>query len=205
MNNNVSLSKRVMAYLLDICLVYFFMILVTNIRFINPSYEKLMEVTNNYSEVLEKYENDEITEEKLFEENEEYVYYATKYNISTNVILVIVIILYFGLFQKYNNGQTLGKKIMKIKVTSINDKNISLGKYILRTLPMYFIFVGSIIPLLINIILVYCLDITMFSFVNTLVVYLFFGLAIISYVMVNIRQDKRGLHDLISSTIVINE
>ena len=38
-----------------------------------------------------------------------------KYSVSYNIVIIIGLFAYFGLFQKYNNGQTIGKKIMKIK------------------------------------------------------------------------------------------
>lgn len=202
MEKQISISKRISAYLLDIFLVYCFMSLVTSIRFINPTYDKLLEVTNTYSEKVDKYNKKEINEKELLEANNVYLYKATKYNISTNIAIIVVIIAYFGLFQKYNNGQTLGKKIMKIKVTGVDNKSVSLCKYILRLMPMYFFLIGSIIPLILNSILVFVLNMDNFILVNSISVYAFFILAIISFTMAYIRKDHRGLHDIIAGTKV---
>jgi len=196
------ISKRILAYLLDICLVYLLMTLITNIRFINPTYDKLIEATTEYTELLETYENiEDIDAEKI----NDVVFKVTKYSISTNIAIIIVLFAYFGLFQKFNNGQTLGKKIMKIKVVGIDDKNVGLGKYLLRILPTYYIYIGSIIPLITTSLIVCFVNSNLFSIINSSVVYAFFALNIITIVMINIRKDKRGIHDLISGTKVVFE
>lgn len=205
MENIANVSKRVSAYLLDICLIYLFMSLITGIRFINPTYDKLIETSNEYQEVINDYNEKKITEDEVLEYQKEYIYKATKYGVSTNIVVILVIFAYFGLFQKFNNGQTLGKKIMKIKVVSNSDKKLSVWSYFLRILPTYYIFIGSVIPIIITSILVFIIGSSHFASINSVVVYLFFGIAIMSFVMMNIRKDKRGLHDLISGTKVIYE
>lgn len=205
MENIANVSKRISAYLLDICLIYLFMSLITGIRFINPTYDNLVETTNEYQEVLNDYTEGKITEEVALEQQKDYVYKVTKYGISTNVAVVLVIFAYFGIFQKFNNGQTLGKKIMKIKVVSNDDKNLSVWSYFLRILPIYYIFIGSVIPLILTSILVFIVGSTYFATVNSIIVYLFFGIGIMSFVMMNVRKDKRGLQDLISGTKVVFE
>lgn len=205
MDKYVNISKRLSAYLLDIFLIYFLLTLISNIRFINPSYNNLMETSNEYTDTLEKYESKEISEEELLTLNKDYVYKITKYSISTNIACILVIFAYFGLFQKYNNGQTLGKKIMKIKVVGDNQETVSIGKYFLRILPMYYIFIGSVLPLAISSLIVNFVGATNFSLINSIIIYIFFGIGITSFVMMNIRKDKKGLHDLISGTKVIFE
>lgn len=205
MEKDANILKRITAYLLDIVLIYTFMILITNIRFINPTYDKLVSTSNEYTEVMENYADGKITEEEMLDLNKEYTYKITKYSISTNIVVIVTIFAYFGLFQKFNKGQTLGKKIMKIKVTGIDNKEISLGKYLLRILPTYYVYIGSIIPLTINSVLVFVLNSSSFSIVNTIIIYSFFILNIVSLVIMNIRKDKRGIHDLISGTKVVFE
>ena len=112
---------------------------------------------------------------------------------------------YFGLFQKYNSGQTIGKKIMKIKVVDKDGKDPSLGKYFLRILPMYYISIGSVIPFALSSILVFVINSLVFSVIYSVLVYAFVILGIISFVMVYVRRDNRGLHDIISGTKVISE
>jgi len=204
MFNQKITTKRFTAYILDVVLVYFFIILVSNIRFINPTYDKLLEVTNNYNEAVEKLQDEKISEQEYFELNKQYIYEATKYNISTNIVFIVVTVAYFGLFQKFNNGQTLGKKIMKVRVVSTDDKEVTFSRYLLRILPMYYILMGSLIPFLLSTILVFIMGASSFSITYSIIVYVFVGIAIVSSIMTYVKKDHRGLHDLLARTKVIN-
>jgi len=198
------LSKRISAYLIDILFLFVLISLITEIKFINPYYDKYIETYESYNEILEQYSNEEITEaefNKLYNIN---YYNVTKYSISYNIIIIVVIFLYFVVFQKFNNGQTLGKKLMKIKIVNNNEeKNVSLLKYFIRSLPMYFIYVGGLIPLIINSILVFILNENNYMNVTMIISYAFLIISIVSFVMINIRKDERGIQDLLANTKVI--
>ena len=43
-------------------------------------------------------------------------------------------ILYFVVFQVKNNGQTVGKKLLKIKVSSCDDEELTMNQMIFRSL-----------------------------------------------------------------------
>lgn len=198
------LSKRISAYLIDILFLFVLISLITEIKFINPYYDKYIETYESYNEILEQYSNEEITEaefNKLYNIN---YYNVTKYSISYNIVIIVVIFLYFVVFQKFNNGQTLGKKLMKIKVTNNNEESkVSLIKYFIRSLPMYFIYVGGLIPLIINSVLVFILNENNYMNVTMIISYAFLIISIVSFVMINIRKDERGIQDLLANTKVI--
>ncbi len=193
-------GKRICAYLLDVFLIYVFLTLLVNIRYLNPYYEKYNESYTRYNEIVEKYYNKEISFEEMQEQNMDNYYDINRYSISNNIEIVVLLFLYFVMFQKYNNGQTLGKKIMKIKVVGDNKTNI--WRYLLRMLPMYFILVGGIIPLIINSSLILLLSKEIYLKISQVVTYVFLGIGIIDFVMITMNKDKKGLHDIISKTTV---
>jgi hypothetical protein len=193
-------GKRICAYLLDVFLIYVFLTLLVNIRYLNPYYEKYNESYTRYNEIVEKYYNKEISFEEMQEQNMDNYYDINRYSISNNIEIVVVLFLYFVMFQKYNNGQTLGKKIMKIKV--VGDNKTSIWRYLLRMLPMYFILVGGIIPLIINSSLILLLSKEIYLKISQVVTYVFLGIGIIDFVMITMNKDKKGLHDIISKTTV---
>lgn len=201
MNNNI--TKRFIAYLLDILFVYLLISLIISIRFINPTYDKFSEAYEKYAEVLEKAYNEEITINEANELNKDNIYNISKYNISSNIVIIIVLIGYYGFFQKYNNGQTLGKKITKLKVTGINEEEVSIGRYILRILPIYYVSIGNIIATFINTILIFILNQEWYTIISSIIIYLSILINIVSIILIFVRQDKRSLHDLISKTKVI--
>lgn len=201
--NNSILSKRISAYLIDILFVFVVVGLISQIKFINPQYDKYVESYEKYNKILENFTNDEITEDEFNKEYSENYYLVSKYSISYNIIIVLSIILYFGVFQRYNNGQTIGKKLMKIKIVSNNENDkVSLFQYLLRTLPMYYVYIGGVIPLLINSGLVFIINKNNYMNITMIVSYMFLILSIISFVLIVKRKDKRGIQDLIANTKV---
>ena len=201
-NTKVSiLSKRISAYLIDILFIFLLVGLISEIKFINPHYNKYIEAYESYNEILEDYTNEEISDKefnKLYNDN---YYLVSKYSVSYNIVIILSIILYFGVFQYFNNGQTIGKKIMKIRVVSNNEnEKVSLLKYLLRILPMYYIYIGGLLPFLINSILVYILNENNFMNVTMIVSYAFLSISIVSFILIIKRKDKRGIQDLIANT-----
>jgi len=198
------ISKRISAYLIDILFLFVVINLITGIKFINPNYDKYIESYENYSQLIEDYDNEKITEEEFNSLYNKNYYEVTKYSIVYNIVIVVAIILYFVVFQKFNNGQTLSKKFMKIKVVDNNtEENTSLLKYLLRSLPIYFIYIGGILPLIINTILVFVLNSNNYMLITTFISYGFLILSIVTLIMLNVRKDERGLHDLVANTKVI--
>jgi uncharacterized RDD family membrane protein YckC len=51
---------------------------------------------------------------------------------SSSFINLILTIIYFGCFQTYLRGQTLGKKITGIRVTRLDGSKVNLGRMLLR-------------------------------------------------------------------------
>ena len=197
-------SKRIMAFLLDVLLVFFLASLVTSIHFINPYYKKYEKSFEEYSEVTNNYLAEKISEEEFLKLNYVNYYNVSRFSVPYNIAIVVILILYFAIFQKFNNGQTIGKQIMKLKVVNnSDDKDVSLLKYLLRSLPIYYISIGSIIPLLLNSLILLFLKGKVFYIVSACINYTFVILGVVTLVMMLTRKDKRGLHDLIAGTKVI--
>jgi uncharacterized RDD family membrane protein YckC len=64
----------------------------------------------------------------------EYNYYVSKYSIKVNIIGIVLSILYFGVFEWYKKGKTIGKMVMRVKTVPNNpdSKNIPLYKYLIK-------------------------------------------------------------------------
>ena len=123
-----------------------------------------------------------------------------KYSKFYNLYYIIVLLLYFLGFNIITKGQTLGKKILKLRIVNNKDeKDVSILNYLIRCILLY----NPIYYLLMIIV----------SFItNTNTVYnfaLIFSnikdyLELIIMVMIVARPDGRGLHDILASTKVIN-
>ena len=65
---------------------------------------------------------------------ETYNYKITRSNVYQSIILIVVSIFYFVIVQFLMNGQTIGKKLMHLRVKSIEDKEVSIFSFFIRTI-----------------------------------------------------------------------
>ena len=193
MEMNASFMKRLLAYLIDTVIVAFlFAIVVSGIK-----NDKISNLQKQLSEVQNKYLSQEITGSDYLGQMAEINYDLEKSSVLSNTIYVIILIGYFGVFQFWNNGQTLGKKIMKIKVVE-NDKRPSFMAIFVRSFIINQIFVNILSILLVFTIKDYAYYIAtiIISLVNMLII-------LVSALMILYRKDKVGLHDMVSHTRVV--
>ena len=127
------------------------------------------------------------------------------YNISKGTVLIsltsiIIYILYFVVYQVYNNGQTVGKKLMKIKVKSITDEPLSINTMLFRTLIIY-----GIAANIINLILILLLKKELYLSISNTISIIQSLIVIISVFMILFSKQKRGIHDIITKTEVVNK
>ena len=127
--------KRVMAYLMDFLFITILVSFIVNIKIINPYLDKYRETYDKYNKLII-----DVNENKLDTESDEYktkmvdlTYDLNKYRVVSASISSILFLGYFGALQYILNGQTLGKKIMKIKVTSVSDKKLTILNFLTRS------------------------------------------------------------------------
>jgi uncharacterized RDD family membrane protein YckC len=107
----------------------------------------------------------------------------------------LVALLYFGLLNSaLANGQTLGKRGMKIRVVGLNGSTISVPRSLLRYLILgapFFLNGAAIPPRVFN------------TWVGIVVGMIIFGVGgSIIYLLVFNRRNRRSLHDLLVATYV---
>ena len=127
------------------------------------------------------------------------LYNLERSSTSLTAITTFVTFIYFGVAAFINNGRTLGKMIMKIKVVPIKGNKLNPGLFILRTL-----LITSIIPNLISVISIFYLSPNTWYNLTGIISQIqeFFFLIILGFMI--FRDDERGLHDLICQTKVID-
>ena len=185
------LFKRLGAYLFDFIVVTFIVSIIT-INFKSNS-----DVINKMNELLIGTANGEIVLEEHSDELFELNYEYQKSIIPSTIVSIVISIGYFIVFAYLNKGQTLGKKIFKIKVVNKDGNNPSIWNMLVRSIWLYGIFTG-----IINIIGVYVFNVKMFNYTSTIVNYIYYGFIIICFFMVMYKKDGRGIHDIIGKTYV---
>ena len=194
MKNNALFIQRFAAFIIDMLLITFIASLIAT-PFTNASNaEKLQKQS---SELVEKMLTGEIDQKTYMTEASVLTYEIDRNNGFYTITCLILGILYFIIYQFYQE-QTIGKKLFKIKIES-NEGNLSMNQMVVRSLVidmMLFDFIRF----------AFCMFAPKSSYflgyssvmIVEIIVMAFCGF------MVMFRKDRRGLHDIICNTKVVN-
>ncbi len=177
------------------------------------NYTKLIENHKKYEENLSKYYEDSKLSKKEYKkleseaeldyqkEYEDLSYKIAKNSSISSAIYIIVTILYFGIFNLITDGQTLGKKLFKLKIVSSgsDDSKPNIVSYLIRSVLLY-----NTIYYLVSLIGIYTLNKENYYLVTNIVYQIQYYIQIIIICMVMLRADSRGLHDILAKTKVIS-
>lgn len=187
--------KRIIAFVIDIVIVSLVVSLI-NLLPLDPYKDKYKDAYEKYNEVVQKSTEDEKNDYK--DEIIELNYEVYKYRTYSSMFSATALILYFGVLPLVMNGQTLGKKIMKLRVISNNEKKLNFWKYLIRI-----VILNNIWLSLINIGAVYVVNGVKFYYVTYVISMLSSLIYMLNLIMVMFRKDNRGLHDMVAGTKVI--
>lgn len=174
-------------------------------------FESLCQKYPNYQELLKKYYQVDTLSEKNYNKliskvDESYktdykeIYYQIEQNsIVYFIIYLIVVFAYFVGFNKITNGQTLGKKLTRLKIVNSKDSMspVPVWSYIVRTLLLY-----QPIYYIAKLIGIFTLDKSSYYTVTSYIYDFQYYLELIIIIMITIRADGRGLHDILAQTRV---
>lgn len=190
-----SFFKRVAAYFIDAMIVSIIASIIS-MGFSSSEYNKSVEECEL---LTEKYVAQEITSDEYLEEYGKLIYDMQKSSVVVSIVTISATIAYFIVFQYLNKGQTIGKKLLKLKVKE-NGNNPSLRAIIIRTVMVNNIFSGTL-----GIILLYILNKDNYYMGYSLISSIEMLFIFISALFILYRKDKLGLHDIIAKTEVIEE
>lgn len=190
-------NKRFFAYGIDIFIV---LVIANLITMFIPISEKAQDYYKELQTTQKKMYDKEIDVKEYTD-----IVLEDNYNISKGTVLIsltsiIIYILYFVVYQVYNNGQTVGKKLMKIKVKSITDEPLSINTMLFRALIIY-----GIAANIINLILILLLKKELYLSISNTISIIQSLIVIISVFMILFSKQKRGIHDIITKTEVVNK
>ena len=190
-----SFAKRLGAFIIDsVILSIVFAIITMGFKL------DTKDINDEVNDTLEQYESGDITTEEYLDKTLELNYELQKSSLVVNGLNIVLYVGYFIVFGYLNKGQTLGKKVCKIKVVNNKEDKLSIWNMIIRSLFIYGIF-----TLLYSVIFVNILNKEMFGYSYVIVSYLEIIFMTITFFMVLYKKDGRGLHDIIANTNVIEE
>lgn len=125
----------------------------------------------------------------------EYNYNINKLNVESGIVTLIVYILYFGVLEWYLKGQTIFKKLFRLRTISLDGKDIPLWKFIIKC-----ILITEAIFTILNIIFVNCLGVDAYTIFSNIMYYIEFVYEVVFVIACIIRDDQRSVHDLLLNT-----
>ena len=185
--------KRIVAFVIDIVIISL-VFKVVNLLPIDPYKDDYNNAYSKYSEVLkDSQEGSTDVKDELISLN----YEVYKYKTYSSLISASIFVLYFGVLQYILKGQTVGKKIMKLRVVSTNNKDVTILRYILRIIVLNNIWLA-----LLNTGAVYIFDGIKFYYVTYVISFVSSLVYMMNLIMIMFRKDNRGIHDFVASTKV---
>ncbi len=187
--------QRFLAYLIDVILI---VLVVSLIVAFFPQNDNLDKLNQEMKNLTEQYLNREVDAREYLVKSSDINYDIAYQQVFTTILNISAFILYFIVFQYYNKGQTVGKKLLKIRTTRVDGKELQMNDLALRSLIIHSILVDMTL-----------LAITLFAnkeiyfYSSNILEVVQSILLIVALVMVIFRKDGRGLHDLIGNTIVV--
>lgn len=194
---NAVFLQRLVAYLIDGFIITMIISMIASL-FVNS--DAIQKINNELVDLINKLQTNDVSYLTYIKEVSVLELELAKQSGITTIVTLFVEILYFVVFQIYNSGQTIGKKIMKIKVIS-NNGELTMNQMIVRSL-------------LINSVLLNMISLVAVSFINDPMQYLYvFGsfesiqylFVIVTTLMIMFRKDHLSLHDIITNTRVIKD
>ncbi len=194
------LLKRLVAFIIDMFIVIIISETLSRIDFINIYKDKYQE---EYAQYIELY-NDALEEKVTLEEYNEkavtYNYNLGKLSIISSTIYIVITISYFVGFNCLYQGQTIGKRILRIRIISSKDSNVRLWQYILRIVLLTGIFSNVVL-----ILSVLFMNENIYYNISYFVNVFEYILQLVIIITTIINKNGRGLHDIICQTTVVEE
>ena len=188
-------SQRVLAFLIDLLLLSIICSLITMFVPVNDTATKLYEEQNR---VLEGYVDGSVSMKEYVNQMVDLGYDISRQTVIVSIVTIVISLLYYVIYPCYNNGQTLGKKLMKIKIKKTNDTELSMNDLLIRSMIN-----NSILVNIINVILVLFLSKNLYLSTSSLVSFIQYLVLIISLIMIAFTKNAQGLHDKVCKTEVI--
>lgn len=194
--NKALFIERMMAYLIDMIIVFIITSLV-NYPFVDS--KKMEDLNNESMELVEKYTNNKLEMEEFTTQYINLYYRIARNSGISYLISIFVGVCYFVVYQVYHNGQTIGKRLLKIRVVSDED-NLSMNQMIFRS----FLANSLLVDISIFVFMLFSSKYVYFysSAILELLQYL---MIFISVLMIAYSKDGCAIHDKLVHTKVVRE
>lgn len=189
-------SQRFVAFMIDLILVSFITSLVTTIIPTNSSIDKLYD---QQVKIVENYTAGKITMQEYVNQLVDINYDIAKQTGIITLVSIAISLLYYVLYVYKNDGQSIGKKMMKIRIQKKDkDKELTMNDLLFRTM----ILQGTLVSI-IGFCTILFLDKDTYLATNSLLNLIQYSILIISFFLIAFTKERQGLHDMVAKTEVV--
>ena len=186
--------QRLAAFILDVFIVSMVASLISYPFLDLDSINKLNESS---TQVVEDYMTQKISINEYTSYSISISYEMARKQGVLSLITIFLNILYFVVFQVKNNGQTIGKKLLRIKVSS-QDGNLGMNQMIFRSL-----IINSILVDMVSFGILLFTSATIYFYGAGILSMIQFAIIAISGFMVMFSKKSQGIHDMVAHTDVV--
>ena len=188
-------KKRFFAYIIDVLIVF---LIISFINMVIPVSDNVTNLNDQLMGITDSFFAGSIDLNTFINQYSVVGYNLEKEMFLFSLISVVINVLYFVVYPLYNGGQSIGKKYVGIKIVSNDDNDVSSNQLIFR-----YLFMNGIGSSIISLCLIFIVEDLGYTYIESILSFLQFLVAISSIFMVLYRNDKRSLPDLIAGTKVI--
>lgn len=187
-------KKRALAYIIDMFIVS----VIISVMSYNINTTKIDKLNKEADSLMKDYVNGEVSTDKYIKDFASINYDISRESSVNTGIYLVVCIGYFLVFQYLNDGASIGKKLVGIKIVSNDNKKVSFLQMFIRTSIVNDIINNSMILILIYMTsnMNYFIGYGIINFICNLFV-------IVCIFMIIYRKDKLALNDIISKSYVV--
>ena len=193
-NEKPFLFQRVGAFLFDMIIISFLSSLLAS-PFIDSN--KIQDLDSHYTEVIQDFVAEKISFNEYTAEIVNVQYELVRTNGLVNITGICLSLLYFIVLPLYYNGQTFGKRIMKIKIVSTSG-DLNANQLIFRSF-----LANSILLDLLSIIFVMLASRSTYFYCVGLLSFTQYCMMVASFFMIIIGKEGLSIHDYLVHTKVI--
>lgn len=186
--------QRLIAFLIDSAIVVFAASLLST-PFINS--ERITELNGKSIELMENYKSGKISNNEYLAEYMNITYDTAKNEGIVSLISVILGLVFFVMIPLYKNGQSIGKRILRIKIVS-DTGELTMNQLIFRSFVA-----NSVLINLISVVLMLFLSKNSYFYCYGLFIIIQYVITAFSIFLIMCRKDGKAVHDLLVKTQVI--
>lgn len=186
---------RLIAYIIDVIIIS---LVASGILMFVPQSENYSKYLEESKQLQTDFLEEKISSSEYINRMMDVVYDIDYCSVISMIVEVVIIILYFVVFQYYNKGQTIGKKLMHIRVVSNDDSELTINHYLMRSVIINSLFLDILI-----IGMVLFMNRQIYGYFSYVLQGIQVVVIIISAFMAMYRRDGRGIQDYLGNTKVI--